>query len=96
MVFFISACGVAISEDVVNPAPHPMQPRTPDQVEIFTAGAPARPHVDVAVYRAVVSGPTTNDDRIAKLRETAAQRGCDGLVLANTDAGWAGTCIVYK
>ncbi len=83
-----------IVQDPIQSPPHAMTARSPDQVELFTAGAPARAHVDVSVLHARYG--VDNTERLAKLRDSAAAMGCDGLVLQNTDAGWTGTCIVYK
>jgi len=88
-----TACGPVITQDPIQSPPHALTVRSPDSVELFTAGAPARAHVDVSVLHAE-NGDSAS--RIAKLRESAAAMGCDGLALANTDAGWAATCIVYK
>ena len=86
-----AACAPIVSQDAIQSPPHAIGPREPQTVELFTAGAPARAHVDVAVFHADLGD---NSSRIAKMRESAAMMGCDGLVLQNTDAGWAGTCIV--
>jgi hypothetical protein len=76
-----------ITEEQLNPAPRPLLTRTPDQVEVLSSGAPARPHVDFAVFHAV-GGNFANLD---ELRAMAAKQGCDALVL---DGGHA-TCVVY-
>lgn len=93
-----TACtSVSVSENTINAPPHPLSPRAPESVELFTAGPPPRPRVDIAVIRASVSGLSIadNDARIQEMRKRAAALGCDGLVLAGTDSGWVGTCIVY-
>ena len=77
----------------MNQPPHPLFKRTPESVEVFTAGAPTRPRVDVAVLRFGGGFPTTTPT--VAMRQEAANMGCDGLVLAHLDTGLAGTCIVY-
>src|SRR5579863_7942781 len=84
-----AGCIGMFPQDVVNPLnapPHPMTARTPDSVEVFTAGPPTRPRVDVAV---LVNNITT--DPLGDLRRRAAALGCDGLVID----GSTNTCIVY-
>ncbi len=92
--FLLAACVGEVTMDPIQDAPHAMKQRDPDDVQLFTAGAPAREHVDVAVLHAPYG--LTNDERIAQLHASAARMGCDGLVLQNSDAGWTGTCIVYR
>jgi hypothetical protein len=82
-----------ITTDMMNQPPHALFARTAESVEVFTAGVPARPRVDVAVLH--VDAPSGRVDPTILLRLRAADMGCDGLVLAHLDTGLAGTCIVY-
>jgi hypothetical protein len=66
----------------LNPAPHPMTPRDPEQVEMFQTKPPEKPYVEVATIEA--QGSVTSATVMQKLREEAAKRGCDGLVLTGT------------
>ena len=80
----VAACGSSIRATEINPAPRPLAARTPESVEVFTSGAPARPHMDLAFYEAQQSSEFSSDDTrefIVKMRAAAAQRGCDGLVV---------------
>jgi hypothetical protein len=79
-----TACGTTIRETQVNQAPHPMMPRHPASVELFTSGAPARPHVDVALIEAEEQSSFSTSrtaDMLNRLRERGAQRGCDAVVV---------------
>jgi hypothetical protein len=78
-----------VSQDVMNTPPHAMSPRSPDSVEVFTAGPPARARVDVAVIH------VNSMDPLGDMRQRAADLGCDGLVLVHGDTASTGTCIVY-
>jgi hypothetical protein len=83
-----------------------MARRSPAEVEIFTAGAPTRPHVDVAILEAEPGlSERSTADLIARMRENAAANGCDGLVVTGVDTQTfrygdekktvTGTCIVW-
>jgi len=85
----IAGCGTSTRTTLVNPAPHAMAPRPPATVEIFTSGAPARPHVDVAVIEAEESSGLSladTSDMLAALRERGAKMGCDGVVLGGASS----------
>jgi hypothetical protein len=92
-------CGISVSTVEINSPPHPMSPTT--AMDIFTSGAPMRPHVDVTLigvgHRALQQ---TLPDLFAELRARAQELGCDALVL-NDVAGRAqvevlvGTCVAY-
>jgi len=81
--------------------------RPVESVELFTSGAPARPHTDVAVLEAEPGlSERSTGELISRMREKAAAQGCDGLVVTGVDnqlirgAGErktiTGTCIVYQ
>jgi hypothetical protein len=85
-----------------------MVPRSAAAVELFTSGPPQRPHADIALLEATPS-PRENDvpSLLARMRETAAQMGCDAVVVANVQTQVfehgggdrttvTGTCIVYE
>ena len=84
-----AGCGTSTRTTLVNPAPHRMQPRPPETVELFTSGAPARPHVDVAVIEAEESSSFSladTSDMLAALRARGARMGCDGVVLGGSSS----------
>jgi hypothetical protein len=104
-------CGAWSSQTFINPAPHPMAARPPASVEVFTAGAPTRPHVDVALLEVRQRDGwsfSTTAVMIAQLREDAAEMGCDGIVVTGpnnhtvdsglgtgTLHGFFATCVAY-
>jgi hypothetical protein len=111
---FASGCTVtSASYTPLNPAPRILVARSPEQVELFSSGPPARPHVDVGLIT-VEEGELdvgSPDGLIQMLRSTAAEKGCDGLVIAppgsksespllsdrtNSYKVYSGTCIVYR
>ena len=80
---FVAACGIKTEYIELNPPPHVMAPRSPDQVAIFTTGLPERPYVEVGtieVKQEIYNGASASEI-MRVLREEAARRGCDGLVL---------------
>jgi hypothetical protein len=100
LVFLVLAgCGVQVSETALNPPGRAMTAKPAAQVEVFTSGAPARAHTDVMLLEARPIIPEPLEDTIATLREEAAQRGCDGIVINGLRAGSStldGSCIVYR
>jgi hypothetical protein len=67
----------------LNQPPHPLNPRAPEQIQIFSSGAPERPHVDVGLLSVQegAGGLETQASLIEALRQSAAARGCDALML---------------
>lgn len=110
-VVLVAGCGTAIQSTMINPAPHPMQSRPPETVEIYSSGPPQRPYIDVAYLEAEQQSAYSGDDTaqfIRHLRERAAAMGCDGVVLGgvthaaepNTDLhlsrkGLTATCVMF-
>jgi hypothetical protein len=99
-----ASCGTSIRATPINPEPHPLPPRSPESVEVFASGPPARPHVDVSFLEAAmesVYSPDQIPQFIAKLRAEAAEMGCDGIVIGSATNqaininGLVATCIAY-
>jgi hypothetical protein len=106
-----AGCGTAIHSTLINPAPHPMQPRPPATVEIYSSGPPQRPYIDVAFLEAEQESAYSGDDTrqfIAHLRARGAAMGCDGVVLGGVThaaepgtrvhldrKGLTATCVMY-
>lgn len=83
-LLFVVGCGTSINATTINRAPHPMAARPPETVELFTSGAPARAHVDIALLEAEESSSFSLDktpEMLTKLRERGAQMGCDAIVI---------------
>ncbi|MEO8699275.1 MAG: hypothetical protein ABI867_04500 [Kofleriaceae bacterium] len=85
LLAFAAGCGTTITATMINPAPHPMRPRPPESVELFTSGPPqGRPYVDIAYLEAEQQTDLSVDDTaefLGKLRVRAAAMGCDGVVV---------------
>ncbi len=105
MMLAAGCAGVRTDWVPLSPPPHNVAPRPDEDVEIFTAGAPRRPYVEVGILEIQAdrydgTGPT---EVLHMLRDEAAMRGCDGVVIIGQDSttsryriGYRGTCIVYK
>ena len=96
VLLLVAACGSSIRATEINTAPRPLQARTPEQVEVFTSGPPARPHIDVTFFEVQQDSEMSSDDTrefIIKLREEAARKGCDGLVIGGVTHEPAGTLL---
>jgi hypothetical protein len=99
VLVLLAGCGDQIRETPLNPPGRRMAAKPAAEVEVFTSGAPARPHTDVMLLEVHPIIPQPLDDTIATLREEAAQRGCDGIVINGLRAGSTtldGSCIVYR
>jgi hypothetical protein len=85
VVLLAAGCGTAITATMINPAPHPMRPRPPETVELFTSGPPqGRAYVDIAYLEAEQQSDLSVDDTadfFSKLRVRAGQMGCDAVVI---------------
>ena len=86
----LAACGTTTQFVRTNPSPVEMRARPPETVEVFTAAKPERPFVEVGIVEAQQTNEFSTSDTAAiiqALREEAAARGCDGVIIvANNDA----------
>ena len=86
-----------------------MTRRALDTVEVFASAKPTRPYREVLVIKAQQSSGWSTDSEMVtldKLRERAAELGCDGVVILGpvsasdgafmTKRGFLGTCIQYE
>jgi hypothetical protein len=83
-LLLLAACGTTIRTTEINPAPRPLAARSPESVEVFTSGPPARPYKDLALFEAQQESEYSSDNTrefIIEMRAEAARRGCDGLVI---------------
>jgi len=105
LCLLVAGCGSAVHTTQLNAPPVAMTARPPTAVELFSAGAPPRPHVDVALLQA--EEPDFAADAVASMvddmRGRAGAMGCHGLVLGAISPDpqlrhrktMVGTCIVY-
>lgn len=87
---------ISVEYTTLNPPPHPVSPVAIEHVELFTAEAPARKYVEVGTMTAMHDSITSDEDMFQKMREEAAKRGCDGLVITQRGTIDAiGACVIY-
>lgn len=112
-VVFASGCGTTLGFIPTHAPPHKVYVHGADQVELFMAARPTRPYVEVGMVESQQEqySQDTSAEVLAKMREFAGQKGCDGLVIfTSNDAeigpqqvggasrqlvGYRGSCIVY-
>jgi hypothetical protein len=96
----VTACGATVSYSQLNQPPATLASREPGSVQVLTL-APSEKYVEVGRIQAHRDTFASNDDMIAKMREQAALRGCDALVITQESRPQASTadadaaCIVY-
>lgn len=82
-------CGTFVTATPINPAPRPLVPRAPESVQVLASGSPLEPHVDVALLEVEQSEGLNRqglDYMIQRLREKAAELGCDAVYVKNKSA----------
>jgi hypothetical protein len=80
--FLCFGCGLDVSVTTVNSPPRELWKKAPESVEVYTSSAPSRPHVDVAILEVVEQSGSAEFDTgemLAKLRQVAADHGCDAI-----------------
>jgi hypothetical protein len=80
-------CGLDTSVTTVNQPPRQLFKKTPESVEVYTSSPPARPHVDLAILEVVEQAGSSEFDTgemLAKLRQLAADHGCDAIHVSGT------------
>ena len=106
---FICACGTTVKVASLNDSPRQLSEKSAKDVAIYTI-IPERKFVEVKLLEARQE-VFTNDDIdqvIQKMRETAAQLGCDGVIIRGKSdeyvssqyggkqlSGYTGVCIVF-
>jgi len=81
-----AGCGVEAAATLLNNPPHPFRPRPPETVGMFSSAPPTRPHVDVALIESDEESENSFASTaalLAKMRERAAELGCDALVIGH-------------
>ena len=95
---FVVGCGVCTNTSPINPPPHPLAPRSPASVEVYTGGPPPRERLDIAMFTAELTGAHSDPfgDQLTTLRQQAAQMGCDALLVQRTgEHDMVATCTVW-
>lgn len=81
-------CGSYATFLATNTPPRPMTPRTPESVELITAGPPQRPFVEVGTIDArqrSVYSLDSSQDVLIKVRQSAAEVGCDAVLVTGSN-----------
>jgi len=89
-------CGTRTSYTQLNPSPVPMHERDPSTVEVFSAGKPERPYVEVGIIEAQQRSGFSSDDMpeiVAEMRERAAAQGCDGMIIVSNNDTVVGATV---
>lgn len=96
LVFLGGCAHVGVEYTAINAPPRPLQPKSPDTVQVFTSQAPERKYVEIGTLTAMHDSVASNADMFAQLKVEAAKRGCDGVVITQRDdAAAIGACVVY-
>ncbi|MEY4545796.1 MAG: hypothetical protein RL685_1991 [Pseudomonadota bacterium] len=80
-------CGTFVTATAINPAPRPLVPRSPESVQVLASNPPPEPYVDVALLEVEQSQGLNRQGMaymIQRLREKAAELGCDAVYVKNT------------
>ena len=87
----LAACGSSATFIPTRQLAEPPRARPTESVELFTAGPPARPYVELGIIEGSQDthlSPHGTAEILTSMRETAGRYGCDALVLtgaANRD-----------
>lgn len=110
----LAGCGTTVRYMQTNTPPKQMAKRSPQSVQFYTGSMPTVPFLEVGLIEAQQQGQLSVDSPetvLWKLREKAAEIGCDGVLVRSENAvvgssgqygststlrGYAGTCIVYQ
>jgi hypothetical protein len=90
-------CASAVTATPLHHPPRPLVPRDPSSVQVLTGERPSEPHVDVALLQLDQYERHDAHERarlIERLREKAAELGCDAVYLENT-APTLASCVVF-
>lgn len=101
VVLFAAGCAPYVHTTPLNVAPRPTYSRPPSQVEIYAAGRPSYPFVDVALLETWFRHGL-HERAVKALRTHAGKMGCDAVVVLegitdpkrrHTD-GYRAACVV--
>jgi hypothetical protein len=80
-------CASTVTATPIHHAPRPLVSRDPNSVQVLASEPPSEPHVDVALLQVdqyEAYNPHGMAEMIQRLREKAAEIGCDAVYLENT------------
>lgn len=82
-------CGTVLNFVPTRESPQPPRVRSADEVEVFMAGEPNRPYVEIGMVESQQQSASLDNEQaiIGKMRAYAGKQGCDGLrIFAGNDA----------
>src|SRR5689334_13649058 len=82
-LFLLSGCAAPIIPFMrTNTAAGPHKNQTPGAIQVVTQ-VPSQAHLEIGVFRFMTqgAGAVPNHEVLSRLRERAAQEGCDGIVV---------------
>jgi hypothetical protein len=95
----LCGCASAVAATPLHHAPRPLVSRDPSSVLVLAGEAPSEPHVDVALLQVdqyESYHPNGTAEMIQRLREKAAEIGCDAVYLENTNSRQlVASCVVF-
>jgi hypothetical protein len=80
-------CASSVTATPINHPPRPLVARDPSSVLVLASEPPSEPHVDVALLQVdqyEAYNPQGMAEMIQRLREKAAEIGCDAVYIKNT------------
>ena len=80
-------CASSVTATPIHHPPRPLVSRDPDSVLVLASEPPSEPHVDIALLQVdqyEAHDPHGMAELIQRLREKAAELGCDAVYLENT------------
>jgi hypothetical protein len=80
-------CASTVTATPIHHAPRPLVSRAPNSVQVLASEPPSEPHVDVALLQVdqyEAYNPHGMAELIQRLREKAAEIGCDAVYIENT------------
>jgi hypothetical protein len=89
-----SGCGTRINDLPLNSPDRAMVARDPQSVEVFSTRKPTRPYVEVSMLEAQQASAYSTDapgDVMLKLRDYAAQKGCDAIIMGGANDSTVGS-----
>lgn len=109
-LLLVLACAPGVEYVQTNAPPRELAARPVDQVRIYASSQPEEPYVEVGLIEAVgKSSWSGTEDVFAALRDEAAHRGCDAVIVlggadkvvgnrdvTRTMTGYRASCIVWK
>jgi hypothetical protein len=83
----LSGCASSVTATPIHHAPRPLVARDPNSVLVLASELPSEPHVDVALLQVDPYegyNPRGRAEMIQRLREKAAEIGCDAVYIKNS------------